>query len=153
MIFKKKINDIESEMESILSFKDNSELDEFKVKILQLKFMEIIDSLMNESNMSKSDLSLKINKSKSFVSQLFSTDKLLNIKTLTQLQDVFEVDFNLNYTRKSMNVEYTPCSNNIINFKKIILDKKFKIEAEANNPDFHPYVPQSQSNPNIGESA
>lgn len=153
MILKKKNYDIDFEMNEILSFKNDSEIDDFKVKMLQLKFMEVIECLMNESDMNKSDLSSKINKSKSFITQLFSTDKLLNLKTLTQLQDVFDVDFKLNYSYKKNNIEYTPCSPNVINFKKVFGDKKFKLEQQSHNDDFFHYVPQPQSISPVRESA
>jgi len=48
---------------------------------------------MEEKNISRTELAAKLKKSKSFVSQLFSGDKALNLKMIAQFQEIFNAKF------------------------------------------------------------
>jgi len=48
---------------------------------------------MEAKNISRTELAVKLKKSKSFVSQLFSGDKALNLKMIAQFQEIFDAKF------------------------------------------------------------
>lgn len=81
------------ELEELLKFDDQEERLELKASIIQLDLLEEVKELMKEKKMSRKALAEKLKKSPSFVSQLFSGDKLLNLKMIAQLQEIFDAKF------------------------------------------------------------
>lgn len=54
--------------------------------------MEQVSSLLDAIHMSRKEFAEQIGKSKSFISQLFSMDKMLNLKMPAKIQDIFELN-------------------------------------------------------------
>lgn len=93
----KKIISLQKKLKRILEFKDDNEKFEFEVDVLNLKFVDRIILLMQRNDISKSELAAVLNTSKSYVTQLLSGEKLLNMKLLAKLQRIFNVQFELNF--------------------------------------------------------
>ena len=90
---KDKIDLMIDELEELFTFKDDTERIEIKASFIQLDILDEIKKLMEEKNISRTELAEKLKKSKSFVSQLFSGDKALNLKMIAQFQEIFNVKF------------------------------------------------------------
>lgn len=94
MISKKnKLDDLMKDFEEFLSSKDDRERIETKASFIQLDILDEVKLLMKEKNISRTQLAKKLSKSKSFVSQLFSGDKALNLKMIAQFQEIFNSKF------------------------------------------------------------
>lgn len=65
---------------------------------IQLDIMAQVSTLLEERKMSRKEFADKMGKSKSFISQLFSADKMLNLKMIAQIQDIFQVKFESSFT-------------------------------------------------------
>jgi ribosome-binding protein aMBF1 (putative translation factor) len=72
---------------------------------------------MEKNNWSKADLAKKLNTSKSFITQLFYGDKLINLKTLAKIQQISNFKFRIAIQE---NIKRT---NNLFLKQK---DRKFK---------------------------
>jgi ribosome-binding protein aMBF1 (putative translation factor) len=58
-------------LNGLLSFNNEKEKIEFETEVIQLDYMSYIEKLMDEMNLSKTDLAKKMKHSSSFISQLF----------------------------------------------------------------------------------
>ena len=90
---KKKIDLMIKELEEALSFENEEDRIEVKASFIQIDILKEVKILMEEKNISKTELARKLKKSKSFVSQLFSGDKALNLKMIAQFQEIFNAKF------------------------------------------------------------
>ena len=77
----------------ILAFNKDKEKLQFEAEMLHLDIMYTIQCLIKERNLSKTEVAKQLNVSKGYLTQLFSADKLLNLKTIAKFQRIFEVKF------------------------------------------------------------
>ncbi|MFZ1288542.1 MAG: helix-turn-helix transcriptional regulator [Melioribacteraceae bacterium] len=89
----RKIDLMIEELENALKFENEDERIDVKASLIQLDILDDVKKLMEEKKLSRTELAKKLNKSKSFVSQLFSGDKALNLKMISQFQEIFGVKF------------------------------------------------------------
>lgn len=89
------------ELESLLSFENENEKLELEAELLHLKFVGVIEELMELENISKAELAEKLSTSKSYITQLFAGEKLFNIKTLVKLQRAFNFNFKIDADQKN----------------------------------------------------
>lgn len=80
----------------ILSFKDEKDRESFAAEIFQLEFLSIIEDEMDKNDISKKELADKLGVTASFITQLFKANKILNLKMLTKLINIFEIDYEFN---------------------------------------------------------
>lgn len=90
---KNKIESMISELEDLFKFEDEVERIELKASFIQIDILKEVKKIMEEKNISRTELAQKLKKSKSFVSQLFSGDKALNLKMIAQFQEIFDAKF------------------------------------------------------------
>ena len=91
---------IMQELESLLSFGNENEKLELEAELLQLKFVGVIEELMEQENITRAELAERLSTSKSYITQLFAGDKLFNIKTLVKLQRALNFNFKIESERK-----------------------------------------------------
>ncbi len=114
----------------LLKFDSEDERIEFKAIAIQLDILAEVSKLMIHDNITRKELADKLGKSKSFVSQLFSGDKLLNLKMIAKLQEIFNAKFESSfkdysvYTKKTnfsktdyKTDDYNKAANLIFNIK------------------------------------
>lgn len=92
---KNKKEEIIQRFEELLAFKNESEKLEFEAKKLHLDFIIILSKLIEEQEISKSMLADKLGTSKSYITQLFSGDKMINLVLIARIQRVLKVNFNI----------------------------------------------------------
>lgn len=90
---KNKINSMIKELDKALKFENEEDRIEVKASFIQMDILDEVRKLMEERKISRTELAKRLNKSKSFVSQLFSGDKALNLKMIAQFQEIFNVKF------------------------------------------------------------
>ena len=91
-----KNDNIESKLkkiEELLKFENEEDRIDVKASFIQLDILSEVKKVMKEKNISRTELAEKLKKSKSFVSQLFSGDKALNLKMIAQFQEIFNAKF------------------------------------------------------------
>jgi transcriptional regulator with XRE-family HTH domain len=94
----KRINkkeEILKQFERFLTFQDDTEKLEFEASKIHLDFIDELLNMMEEQKMTKSELADKLGTSKSYITQLFSGDKLINLLLLAKIQRVFKTGFNI----------------------------------------------------------
>jgi len=90
---KNKIESMLNELEEALKFENQEDRIELKASFIQIDILKEVKKIMEEKNISRTELAGKLKKSKSFVSQLFSGDKALNLKMIAQFQEIFDAKF------------------------------------------------------------
>jgi transcriptional regulator with XRE-family HTH domain len=90
-----KNEDILKNLESLLVFDSEKDKLELEAELLHLKFVKVVEKLMEHEGMTKAELAHELSTSKSYITQLFSGSKLLNIKTLVKLQHALNFNFNI----------------------------------------------------------
>jgi len=91
-------NDI---MKDIFTFENDDEKLQFEAEIIHLDIMNEIKILMDAKNIKKADLAKKLKTSKGYITQLFSGDKLINLKTIAKIQQIFDVKLTNRFIEKS----------------------------------------------------
>jgi transcriptional regulator with XRE-family HTH domain len=122
---------IDKKLKSFLEFKDANDKIDFDAEVIHLNIINEILKLMVEQGMNKAKLAAKLKTSKSYITQLFSGDKLFNPKLLAKLQNIFKVKFHLRCDIiDECYGDYKSYSKNILN-----LYSEEKIESLKNELD------------------
>jgi transcriptional regulator with XRE-family HTH domain len=79
----------------MLEFKSEREKERLEEELLNLKFITAIEEIMELKDVNKSDLADILKSSRSYVSQLFSGNKMINIRTLTKIQRGLNISFKI----------------------------------------------------------
>ncbi|WMJ72151.1 hypothetical protein RCC89_03055 [Cytophagaceae bacterium ABcell3] len=96
MKFNEKYN-VSKEFEDIFVFNSKEEELEFDAQVLMFKFLEGVErSFANGPKFKKKYLAEALGKSTSFISQLYSGDKLINLLSLAKIQKSFNITFEVN---------------------------------------------------------
>jgi transcriptional regulator with XRE-family HTH domain len=96
---------IEQQMQQVLGFQDDQEKLAFEAEMIHLNLMQEVQKLMVQQKMNKKTLAEKLGTSQGYLSQLFSGDKLMNLKLLAKLQRIFHVRFEV-IPKKSVELHY-----------------------------------------------
>ncbi|MCU7526222.1 MAG: helix-turn-helix domain-containing protein [Ignavibacteria bacterium] len=87
--------EIEKRMENLLSFENNAELEDFDEIVFHLRVMNEIKDLLKKKNWNKKKLAEELGTSQSYISQLFSANKLINTKLIGKLERLLNVRFTI----------------------------------------------------------
>jgi len=91
---------LKNEFNKALQFKNHEDKVEHDSKILMFKFLSIVEQEMEFRNMTKKDLAVKLNTSPSYITQLFRGTKTINLLKLAQLQNLFNIEFEIKLASK-----------------------------------------------------
>jgi ribosome-binding protein aMBF1 (putative translation factor) len=91
-------NDI---MEDVFTFENDDEKLQFEAEMIHLDIMNEVRMLMNLHGVNKTELAKRLKTSKGYVTQLFSGDKLINLKTIAKIQQIFDVRLTKKFVKKS----------------------------------------------------
>jgi ribosome-binding protein aMBF1 (putative translation factor) len=98
------------EFQDLLGFQTKEEKIEHRSKMIMFNFLDIVEKEMINRKMSKKELAEKLNTSASFVTQLFTGTKTINLLTIAKLEQIFDIKFQITKThnkkmktRKSLN--------------------------------------------------
>jgi antitoxin component HigA of HigAB toxin-antitoxin module len=92
------IHDIDllrKELASTLKSSSDFEAMESEQDFLQLDILEYVSDLLKERNITRTQLAQKMGVTKSFISQLFSADKRLNLEHLVKFQRILDLKFKI----------------------------------------------------------
>lgn len=92
---------IENRFTNLLKIKNENEKFQLLSELLHLNIMNEVSTLMNNKRINKAQLARKLNVSKSYITQLFTCDKVINLKLIAQIQDTFGISFGI-----TLNGEY-----------------------------------------------
>ncbi|HRE40627.1 MAG TPA: helix-turn-helix domain-containing protein [Ignavibacteria bacterium] len=134
-----KKNNLNEELKKIFAFESQDEKDEFQADILHMDLIHQIYLRMKFLGLSKADLAKELKTSKSFITQLFSGDKHLNLKLIAKLSRILGLKLNTEFINTNSYTDIIYNSENNIysidkldgisdNFEKIDLPKNFKFE-------------------------
>ena len=102
MKFKDKYK-VSSEFEDIFSFNSEEEELEHDAQMLTFKFLEELERCqVNNSKFKKKELANALDKSPSFISQLYSGEKLMNFNLLAKIQKAYNISFEIKAKRNSV---------------------------------------------------
>jgi transcriptional regulator with XRE-family HTH domain len=102
MKFKDKYK-ISSEFEDIFSFNSEEEELEHDAQMLTFKFLEELEKCQaGDSKLKKKDLAKALEISPSFISQLYSGEKLMSFNLLAKIQKAFDISFEIKAKRNSI---------------------------------------------------
>jgi transcriptional regulator with XRE-family HTH domain len=121
-------------VDQIVGFKSKKEKHEFDLIALHLDIMNKIKCAMDRKRMSQKGLAAKLKVSPSFISQLFSGDKILNLSLINDIKKIFgcNIIIDLEYPTKRIAV---PRSTVKAYMKKRNRSDSFKITS-ADYTDF-----------------
>ena len=89
------------QLRDVLRFQDHDDRLEFEVEMIHLDIMSHVRQLMENQGMNKTMLAEQLQTSKGYISQLFSGDKIINLKLLVKLQRIFNVQFTITSQEKA----------------------------------------------------
>jgi transcriptional regulator with XRE-family HTH domain len=84
-----------NKLNQMLEFKSSNQKAKLEEELLSLKFIATIEELLEQNDVNRSDLANILDSSKSYVSQVFSGDKMINIRILAKIQRALNVSFKL----------------------------------------------------------
>ncbi len=84
-----------TKLNQMLEFKSNKEKGRLEEELLSLKFIATLEELLEQNDVNRTELAQILESSKSYVSQVFSGEKMLNIRTLAKIQRELNVSFKL----------------------------------------------------------
>lgn len=87
-------------IKEVFKFENDDDAVQFEAETIHLDLINEISKLMSLKNMNKAELAKALGTTKGYVSQLFSGEKLLNLKTLAKIQRIFGVKLNLQFVLK-----------------------------------------------------
>lgn len=87
------IKSIQSAFKEILRSSSDADKLEMEQDMLQLDILEYISSELKKKGIKRSELPSMLNVTKSFISQLFSADKRLNLEHLAKFQRILDEKF------------------------------------------------------------
>ena len=90
---KNNIKKIQNNLISFIEFKNDEDKLDFETSVISLDLTDKIEELMKEYKMTKAQLARELKTSKSYITQLFNGDKLINLKLLARIQRIFKVKF------------------------------------------------------------
>lgn len=127
---------LNEKMNELVSFENEDDKLEFDIIIMHLKAMEVIKQLLLNKKKNRLWLSEQLSVSKGYISQLFSGDKLLNLKLLVKINKIFNSDItiiNKNYNSFVMDV-----NSSVIDLSKIhpgfLGSQKYEDVQKSNDP-------------------
>jgi len=82
-------------LNKMLEFKSEREKTRIEEELLHLKFITSIEEIMDQKDINRTELANILDSSKSYVSQLFSGYKMINIRTLSKIQKALNVTFRI----------------------------------------------------------
>lgn len=80
-------------LNKMLAVRSKKEVSRLEEELLNLKFVAAIEDIMEQKGINQTQLSEMLESSKSYVSQLFSGYKMLNIRTLSKIQKSLGITF------------------------------------------------------------
>lgn len=90
--------DFSRQLTEFLAFRDDEERIEFQAELLHLELMDQIQEMMDTRGWNKADLAKHLGTSKSYITQLFTADKLLNLKMIVKLRKLFDCRISCSFT-------------------------------------------------------
>jgi transcriptional regulator with XRE-family HTH domain len=91
-----KVIEIQNAFKDLLSFKSKEDRVQHHEHMLVMRLLSEIEKLMDTEGINKKELAQKLDTSASYVTQLFRTDKIINLHTLAKI----EVEFNKTFAVK-----------------------------------------------------
>lgn len=92
---KNKKEEIIRRFEKMLAFKSDEEKLDFEAIKIHLDFIALLSELMEEQRISKVELAKRLGTSPSYITQLFSGDKLVNLVFIARIQRIFKISLNI----------------------------------------------------------
>ncbi|MFA6400282.1 MAG: helix-turn-helix transcriptional regulator [Salinivirgaceae bacterium] len=136
MRFKEKYN-ISEEFDDIFTFSNEEEELEHDAQMLTFKFLEELEKYHSGVKLKKKELAAVLDKSPSFISQLYAGDKLMNFPLLAKIQKAFDITFDVKVKANSINYASNGVNNTLQNFSNqpagfwVWMNKK----ADYSNPE------------------
>jgi ribosome-binding protein aMBF1 (putative translation factor) len=93
-------------LKEILKFRTEDDKIDFLTEALHLDIIAEVENLMEKREISRAELAKKLNTSKSYITQLFTGDKLLNLKTIVKLGKILNANVKfefMDYEKKTVN--------------------------------------------------
>jgi transcriptional regulator with XRE-family HTH domain len=106
-----------------LSLKTTEDRLQFETEKLNLDIIHVISTIMEKNNWSKADLAKKLNTSKSFITQLFNGDKLINLKTLAKIQQESGLKFRFELEEQILPEKEEHILKNVYNISEVLKDE------------------------------
>lgn len=88
---------INQKLDKAFKFKNDKQIFEFEADKMQIDFLHEIKKVLDEKDISSTDLAEKFGTSKAFISQLFSCDKRMNLIHLAKLQKFLDLKVKIDF--------------------------------------------------------
>tara|TARA_R110002126_G_scaffold263187_1_gene406187 strand:+ start:234 stop:650 length:417 start_codon:yes stop_codon:yes gene_type:complete len=96
-------------LNDLLGFENEKEKFDFQKEILSLKFVKVIENFLVQNKISKKDFAKTMDYSPSYISQIFSANKFVNIDFLVKAQNALKMPFEVklgDYNNSYMDIVY-----------------------------------------------
>ena len=128
----------EALIKGLRNIDDEFDLD-FETRMINYRFLSIVDEKMEELDLSKKDLAEAIGTSASYITQLFNGSKILNLNTLAKLQNALDIKFKVSDQNKKIHIS----KEEIDNYIKGNLGREFFVVYTSPKKDSYNWNPPS----------
>lgn len=84
-----------SSLSNLIGFENEEEKFEYQKEILSLKFVKVIEGFLNQNAISRKKLAKDMDYSQSYISQVFSAHKSVNMDFLVKVQNALGLPFDV----------------------------------------------------------
>lgn len=82
---------VNPEYETLFSFKTAKQEHQFNAEMISLRILSVIEGVLKERGLRKADLAQMTGVSKSFITQLFNGDKMVNMHFLETIENALKI--------------------------------------------------------------
>lgn len=91
-------NELIEEFKKLFEFKTDEEEIEHKAHMLSFRFLSEVEMEMGRIGMSRTELAKRLRTSKSYITQLFRGNKLVNLTLLARIEKALNIKFSITLT-------------------------------------------------------
>lgn len=97
--------EIKKRFNQLSSIKSEEEHYLNEAMMLHYRIIQLVETVMDKNNWNKKQLANKLGMSQSYITQLFTGSKMVNMQTLARLQDALEFSFKFETEEKKIEGE------------------------------------------------
>ncbi|MDZ7743463.1 MAG: helix-turn-helix transcriptional regulator [Bacteroidota bacterium] len=87
--------EIQKRFRELSAIRSSDEYFEIEAMMLHFRVMQLVEQSMEKKGWNKKQLAEKLQKSKSYITQLFTGSKMVNMPMMARLQEVLDISFKL----------------------------------------------------------
>jgi transcriptional regulator with XRE-family HTH domain len=128
--------EIEKEYEDLFEFSNEEEEDQHEARMIMYRFLSEIERVSGPEKGLKNKLANLVGKSRSYITQLFNGDKLINLVMLAKFQRALSIKFKIVAYPEESFKDYTSTTKSSVNYS-LLIDSQSHLISEKQWQDIN----------------